>query len=241
MSRYAYVIVLVLAFFACEQDFVRGPLVKDDVPPSPVSEVTVTNLPGGAKISYKVPEDSDALLVEATYKLDNGKVVTSKSSIFKNFVEVQGLRQVKPQEVELVTVDRSDNRSTSVFVTINPETAPVDKLFNSFELVEDFGGVRLNYRNGEKISAELLLYTEDENGNMVYRQSVFISDDKRSHQTFRGIPPMDTKFGVAAIDRWDNSTEILTASRTPLEEIILDLEKFRDVTLTGDEPAAFGW
>jgi hypothetical protein len=242
MSRYTSLVIgLVFVFFACEQELERGPLSKDGTPPSPVAEVTVTNLPGGARISYRVPDDNDALLVEAIYKLDNGKVVTSKSSIFKNFVEVQGLRQVRSQEVELVTVDRSNNRSTSVFVTINPETAPVDKLFSSFELVEDFGGVRLNYSNEDKISAELLLYTEDDKGNMVYRQSVFISDDQRSHQTFRGFPPLTTKFGVAAIDRWDNSTEILAAERTPLEEIILDLEKFRDVTLAGDEPAAFGW
>lgn len=232
---------LVFVLIACEQEMERGPLVKDDTPPSPVSEVTVTNLPGGARIAYKVPDDEDALLVEAIYKLDNGKQVTAKSSIFKNHVEVQGLRQVRPQEVELVAVDRSNNRSTSVFVTINPEMAPVDKLFNSFELVEDFGGVRLNYNNEDKISAELLLYTEDEKGNMIYRQSVFISDDKRTHQTFRGFPPANAKFGVAAIDRWDNSTEMLTAERTPLEEILLDLERFRDVNLSGDEPAAFGW
>lgn len=242
MKIYKILIIgLAFAFIACEKEQERGPLTKDGTPPSPVSEISVTNLPGGAKISYKVPADEDALLVEAIYKLDNGKVVTSKSSIFKNFIEVEGLRQVKSQEVELVTVDRSDNRSSSVFVTIHPEMAPVDKLFSSFELVEDFGGVRLNYKNEDKISAELLLYTEDEKGNMIYRQSVFISDDKRTHQTFRGFLPASTKFGVAAIDRWDNSTEILAAERTPMAEILLDLERFRDVNLMGDEPAAFGW
>ena len=242
MKTYKYIMIgLVFAFIACEEEQERGPMTKDALPPSPVSEVTVANLPGGARISYKVPDDEDALLVEAIYKLDNGKVVTSKSSIFKNFVEVEGLRQVKSQEVELVTVDRSNNRSSSIFTTINPEMAPVDKLFNSFELVEDFGGVRLNYSNEDKIAAELLLYTEDEKGNMIYRQSVFISDDQRTHQTFRGFPPSSIKFGISAIDRWDNSTEILAADRTPLAEALLNLESFRDVTLGGDEPAAFGW
>src|SRR5690554_6707340 len=132
MKFYKYVWVgLIAGFFSCEEEL-RGPLTNDNIPPSPVSEVTVTNLPGGAKISYKVPSDEDALLVEAIYKLDNGKVVTSKSSIFKNFVEVEGLRKIEDQEVELITVDRSNNRSSSVFATINPETAPVDRLFSSF-------------------------------------------------------------------------------------------------------------
>ncbi len=242
MKRYTYLILgLVMAFFSCEEE-VRGPLVKDGVAPSQVSEVTVTNLPGGAKITYKVPGDEDALLVEAVYKLDNGKVVTSKSSIFKNFIMVEGLRRMEAQDVQLITVDRSDNRSEPVVVTIHPEVAPIDKLYSSFELVEDFGGIRLNYNNEEKIAAELLLHAEDEKGNLVYSQSIFISDDQRSHHSFRGFPPVATKFGVSAIDRWDNATEILQVEKTPLEETQLDIQKFRELFLNGDEPGGIsGW
>lgn len=241
MRLYKYIAIgLSTLFFSCEEEG-RGPLTADSVPPKPVSEVTVTNRSGGAKITYNVPDDEDALLVEAIYKLDNGKQVTSKSSIFKNHITVEGLRQMQPQEVELVAVDRSNNRSSSVFATINPEAAPIDKLFSSFTLVEDFGGVRLSYDNEEEISAELLLYAEDEKGNLVYSQSVFIQDDQSSHQTFRGFPPVAAKFGISAIDRWDNATEILEAERTPLEEIILEIEEFRDLFLTGDEKDAFGW
>jgi|TARA_R110002050_G_scaffold294902_1_gene453197 hypothetical protein len=225
---------------ACEEDE-RGPLTNDGVPPSPVTEVGVTNLPGGAKITYTVPSDQDALLVQVTYKLDNGKVVTSKSSIFKNHVVVEGLREIKEQVVELVTVDRSNNHSEPVNVTILPETAPIDKLYSSFELDEDFGGVRLKYNNEDQVSAELLLYAEDDSGNLIYQQSTFISDDQKTHQTFRGFPPLSKKFGVAAIDRWDNSTDIMEAVKTPLEEVLLNIENFRDVFLTGDESDAFGW
>lgn len=225
---------------SCEED-VRGPLTKDPNPPGIVSEVSVTNLPGGARISYAVPDDEDALLVEASYTLDNGKQVTTKSSVFKNFVIVQGLRVIRPQDVALVSVDRSNNRSEPVMVSITPETAPVDKLFASFELVEDFGGVRLKYNNEDKISAELLLYAADENGNLVYRQSAFIADDQKSHHTFRGFDPVATRFGAAAIDRWDNVTEIFEAEKTPLHEVILEHENFKDIFLTGDEKDAFGW
>ncbi len=240
MKLYNY-ILLGLVLTACEKE-TRGPLTNDGTPPSPVSEATVTNLPGGAKITYIIPNDPDALLVEAKYRLDNGKEVTSKSSIFKNFVVVEGLRKSTQQEVELVTVDRSNNRSQPVRVSISPETAPVDKLYDSFELVEDFGGVRLYYNNEDKVAAELLLYAADEKGNLVYSQSVFISDDQRTYQTFRGFPSIANTFGISAIDRWDNATEILTAERTPLEETKLDLQKFRELLLPGDEPGGIsGW
>jgi hypothetical protein len=241
IKQYTYLIlVFIIVVFSCEE-YVRGPLAKDSIPPAPVSEVMVENLPGGAKISYSVPDDEDALMVEAIYKLDNGKQVSSKSSIFKNFVIVEGLRKVQPQDVKLVTIDRSNNRSEPVIATINPETAPVDKLFNSFELVEDFGGVRLYFNNEDKIDAEILLYAADEKGNLVYNQSTFISDDQRSHQTFREFPPVPNNFGVAAIDRWDNVTEMYKAETTPLDEVKLDIQNFRELRLTGDEPNCCGW
>ena len=240
ISIYTILLCFGMVFTSCEEEE-RGPLIGDSTPPGKITEVVVTNLAGGAKIEYEIPKDEDALMVEATYHLDNGREVTSKSSIFKNYVMVEGLREVKPQDVKLVVLDRSNNKSEPVSVTITPETAPVDKLFSSFELVEDFGGVRLKYNNEEKISAELLLYAKDEKGNLVYSQSTFISDDQRQHHTFRGFPPMSKGFGVAAIDRWDNVTETYEKEVTPLEEVFLSIENFGDVFLDGDERDAFGW
>lgn len=239
-----FFIIAILGFgmimFSCEEE-VKGPLSGDAIPPGPVSEAVVSNLPGGAKIEYKVPADEDALLVEASYKLGNGEVVTTKSSIFKNFVIVEGLRKVESQDVTLVAVDRSNNRSAPVVVSISPETAPVDKLFTTFQIVADFGGVRVSYNNEDNIKVELLLYVADENGKLIYSQSAFISDDLRSHHTFRGFTPELANFGIAALDRWDNATEIFEASVLPLEEILLDIDNYNDIFLTGDENDAFGW
>lgn len=227
-------------FIACEEEE-RGPLFRDDIPPASVKDIEVENIPGGAKITYSVPKDEDVLYVEAFYQLDNGKEVVSKSSVFKNTIIIEGLREKRSQEVELVSVDRSNNRSVPVFASITPETAPIDKLFESFELFEDFGGVRLSYNNEDEIAAEILLYAADSLGNMVYEQSVFISDNNSSHYTFRSFPPEARNFGVSAIDRWDNATEVVQKMITPLEEYELNTEKFRDIFLDGDEPDAFGW
>ena len=37
-------------FMSCEEEF-RGPLVDDGIPPKPVSNVTVENIPGGATLT----------------------------------------------------------------------------------------------------------------------------------------------------------------------------------------------
>jgi len=232
--------LLILTIASCEEEE-RGPLAKDDLAPQKVTEISVENLAGGAKISYKAPSDEDALLVEATYTRSNNEQVTTKSSIYKNYVLVEGLRSTDAQDVELVAVDRSENRSEAVKVRIEPQKAPIDKLFDSFELVEDFGGVRVKYNNEDNISAEILLYREDENGNMIYQQSAFISTDQDKHHTFRGYEPEKTNYAISVIDRWDNTSELLKKEVQPLEEIMLDLENFRDVEMVGDEPSAWGW
>ncbi|GGZ13536.1 hypothetical protein GCM10007049_01680 [Echinicola pacifica] len=225
---------------ACEEDE-RGPLVKDSIAPGSIQEVVVTNMPGGAKIEYQVPNDEDALLVEATYFLDNGREVNAKSSVFKDFVIIEGLREQKPQDVQLKVMDRSNNYSEPITVRISPLTAPVDLLFESLVLVEDFGGVRIKYLNNDAISVELKLYIENESGDMVYAQSAFISDSQRSHFTFRGMLPEKRKFAIKAIDRWNNETSFLSQELIPLEESFIPIEDFKDLVLEGDQSDAYGW
>ncbi|MCG8318481.1 MAG: DUF4959 domain-containing protein [Cytophagales bacterium] len=223
---------------SCEEEE-RGPLVKDSTIPGTVTEVSVANLPGGARISYKVPDDDDAFFVEAAFTR-NGKQVTARSSIYKSFVEIDGLKSGQVQDVELVTVDRSDNRSAAVKVTIEPLIAPIDILFGSFELVEDFGGVRLKYDNKENVKAELLLYTKGENGNLIYQQSAFIDSDEKSFHIYRGFPIELNTFGVVAIDRWDNVTDTIKADILPLLEVELDKGNFKKLNFPSDEPPAWG-
>jgi hypothetical protein len=232
----------IFSFFmaSCEEEL-NSPLTIGGDVPGQVEEVEVQNLPGGARISYKVPSDDNALFVEAQYILDNGRKISTRSSIYKNYIDIEGLRESKSQDVQLITVSRGNIPSPPISVTIFPERAPIDNLYDSFNLREDFGGVRLTYDNTANVRAEILLYKEDQNGNMVYNQSAFIADNQRSHVTFRNFPPIDAGYGIRAIDRWDNITDIFKSSVTPLVEIQLDRSLFRDVSLQGDASSAFGW
>ncbi|WP_420603102.1 DUF5000 domain-containing lipoprotein [Flagellimonas sp.] len=230
--------LLLVALISCDEE-ARGPLVTDATIPGAVSEVSVQNLPGGAKISYKTPSDEDVLYVEAIYER-NGEPVSTRSSVFKDFVTIEGLDITDPVQVSLITVDRSENKSTPISVTINPEKSPLKKVFESLELVEDFGGPRLKYNNEDDIKIEFLLYTI-ENGERVYQQSAFIENGQNTFHIFRGFPPVMTKFGIEAVDRWDNSASLFEADVTPLEEVILDRLAMNGEVLSGDEETAFGW
>ncbi len=235
-------LLLVGGLLSCGEEQVRGPLYYDNIPPSPVSDVQVTNLPGGAKLTLQVPQDEDVILVEASYKRA-GKEVRTSTSIFNNELVIEGFKAAENIQVALVAVDRSDNRSTPVTVSISPMKAPIDEMFETLEMVEDFGGVRLRYDNKNRIQVEFQLLKRDENGVFAYQTSAFIANDQRTSFSFRGFAPETGNFGVVAIDRWDNISDTLFAELTPLEEEMLDIEEFTAIKpgLSTDEGDAFGW
>ena len=229
---------LLVMLFACDEDS-RGPLVTDSTIPNTVSEVTVENLAGGAKISYIAPTDKDALYIEATFER-NGEQVSTRSSLYKGHILIEGLNVTSSQEVTLVVVDRSENRSTPVTTTITPLKSPLQYVYESFQILPAFGGVRVQYDNAFDIRFELLFYTF-ENGQKKYFQSDFIVNGQQENSIFRTFPNVQAKFGVEAVDRWNNITPIFEGEVTPLLEVKLDRHLMEGIELDTDAPSAFGW
>ncbi len=236
-----YVLLLGLLLVVSCTEEENGPLTVDNVAPGAVINVQVENLAGGAKIEFELPDDRDILLLEATFRRDDGSVVTSKTSPYNNFVLLEGLRAQSAQDVELVITDKSNNRSEVVKVSINPLEAPIDQLFKSIDLVADFGGVRANYLNEFDARAEVLLYTKD-GDRWVYNQSAFIIDGQFAFHTYRTFEPVEAVFGISVIDRYNNITGIKEFTLTPLFEEEISKSTWSDPgLLVGDEGQAFGW
>ena len=83
--RTAGLLVLILVFaFACEEERV-GQNPVDNTPPSAVSNVQIEALPGGAKISYDLPNETDISYVICEYMF-NGEKKVVRSSIYSNFL-----------------------------------------------------------------------------------------------------------------------------------------------------------
>ena len=237
----AMVPLLFWAGTSCEEEG-RGPLVPDGTPPGPVSNPQVTNIPGGAQITYDIPADDDLIYVEARYKR-KGEPVVSRSSIYKDTLLIEGLSSTEPQEVELVAVDLGANESAPLKVMITPEKSPLTQMFESFQLVPDFGGARLNYKNPGEIKAELLLYTV-EGDKKTYNQSAFLEGKEiYKFHTFRdeAFNNKSVKFALEAKDLWGNITETYENEVRALEEDLMDREKMRGVLLVGDSPSDYGW
>ena len=223
-------------FTSCEEDENRySPLFDgDNIAPTSITGIEVENLPGGAKITYNVPDESDALFVEAKYTLGDGTLAVERSSVFKNEVIVEGLRETALQTVELSVIDKSNNFSNPVTVDIQPKTAPIDLLVDSFNAAPDFGGIRLDFDNFSGNPFEIQLLTKNESGIEVHQQSFFTDDPELKNNTFRTFEDVEREFKFIVIDQWGQVTEPFAATITPLKEIMLDPALFKSTPLPTD-------
>lgn len=88
------------------------------MPPQNVTGVQVQNTPGGALLTYTLPDDEDLLYVKATFILNNGQRSEVKSSVYTNILELQGFGDTNERLVTLVSVDRSQNESEPLEVKV---------------------------------------------------------------------------------------------------------------------------
>src|SRR5690606_32993715 len=111
--------ICLLGMIACNQEQL-GPLVSQGGTPSPLSNISVENLNGGARISYTLPDDPDLLYVMASYSVNSGVERTVKSSVYGNSLLLEGFSSTDEREITLYTVNRSENRSEPMQVKIKP-------------------------------------------------------------------------------------------------------------------------
>lgn len=226
-------ICLLVCLSACKQDKIIGPNEDDGTIPGPVLHTVVENLPGGAKISYTLPNSSNMLYVKAEYAIREGIVREVKASYHKNFLMVEGFPDTREYDVKLYTVSRGEKSSEPVIVKINPQTPPVQEAFRSLELGETFGGISISFQNSSAADLRAVLLVPDSLGALK-ETSVFYTKMPAAVIAARGFESMEKRFGVYIKDRFDNRSDTLFATLTPLYEKELDKSKFKAMNLAGD-------
>lgn len=106
-------------------------------------------MPGGADITYSVPEDKDLLYVEADVAVPGGR--TSSTEVLPptgNVIEIRGLCSYRsPAGDALQRQPRAAARSEGCPVTITPLTPPYMDVYNSLKMKADFGGINISFAN----------------------------------------------------------------------------------------------
>lgn len=225
---------------ACSEEFVGQTPIDSDAPSS-VSDVIVENQPGGAKIFYTLPQETDISYVRAEY-MYKGSMATTKSSVYQNFVLLEGFGSEDPVNVKLFTVDHSGNNSQPVDVTINPLLPPVYEITQSFEWERDFGGFKLTWHNstGNEVVLTLLVKAED---GIYYEEEVCYTSAKNGEYNFRGLADVPTDFGLFVRDKFYNYSDTVKFNLTPIREVEIPSDDFARVTdiPTDNQSTYWGW
>jgi hypothetical protein len=198
----------------------------------------VVNKPGGAVIKYTVPNDENLLGVKAVY-VRNGQTCETKASIYTDSLTLEGFNDTKTYEVNLYSVGHNGKLSEPLPVSVNPLTPP----FRSarIDMVETFGGVTVILsENAEKASFSLILLADTAgNGDMVHLQT-FYTQAENIRFSRRELLSREYTFAVYIKDRWDNKSDTLVKSLTPIAEEEIPKDKFSNAKMPGDawEPVA---
>ena len=235
---FVYTLILSMSIFqSCKEDFI-GQIPTDNVAPGMLSDVQVTNIPGGAVFKYKLPVDEDLLYVEAQYERKGIKYNT-KASCFENTLVIEGYADTEEHEVSLFCIDRSNNYSEPIILKIKPEVTPVITIGESLTLAQDIGGVHVVWENTNRASVNILLYAADSLGIMQLADVVYTSVEKGSYY-LRGFDDTKRRFAALVKDRWENYSDTISGVFTPRFEQLIPKDGIRKIQLTEDNNENMG-
>ncbi|MGV8092829.1 MAG: DUF4959 domain-containing protein [Mangrovibacterium sp.] len=191
---------------------------RDATAPGSVSNVRVTNLNGGAILTYTLPADKDLMGVKAVYSY-NGDDVPKETfaSAFSDTIVLDGYGDTDEHIVELFAVDESGNLSVPVQTTIRPLTQPIKLIRETLKVQPTFAGVRASWQNPLKKAMNITLFTIDSVGERVLFDRYY-SNAVEDGYTFRKFEAREQAFHIELGDRWDNYSVPLDTVLTPLFE-----------------------
>lgn len=183
---------IAILLYSCAEESV-GQTPVDNMPPQNVTGVQVQNTPGGALLTYTLPDDEDLLYVKATFILNNGQRSEVKSSVYTNILELQGFGDTNERLVTLVSVDRSQNESEPLEVKVQPLEAPIFGVQKELKLEAAFGGINVTYNNPTESNIVINIDVMNEKNEYVSLEKIY-TKAKNGVRKIRGMAAEDTKF-----------------------------------------------
>lgn len=224
--------LLLVAIAGCKQD-VLLPVERDSVKPGVVSNVKVESRPGTVKLTYSLPNDPDLLYVVGEYRDKYGKLIQAKASFYSDSLVIPGFADSAMHTMSLYAVDKSENRSAPVVIDVKALAPPIFGVKTNLLLQEDFGGINVQFANPSEADLAIVVSYKDSLGFFIENET-FYTKLKQGAFTSRGLAPRPTVFAVYIRDRWNNRTDTVFKTLTPIFEKEIDKTKFKSVILPGD-------
>ena len=224
---------------SCSEENIRHSYGEDDgMVPGKVEVISNEKIPGGVIIHYKSPNDADLMYVKACYKLASGKDVEVRVSSYDNKVTLEGFNDEEEKNVYFYCVDRHENVGEPVEYSFVPGVSPLKKAYETINIGVAFGGANITLENEDKGNLVVEVLSLDSLGQW-YPVKTEYTSSSTIKCSVRGFDSKERLFGVCLHDRWDNFSDTVFQTLTPMEEYELDKSKFKEMKLDND--VEIGW
>lgn len=235
--------VLLLMFLlaaACKQEVLHEPVEKGQGAPGEVSKVEVQNRNGVAEISYALPGNQDLSYVKAVYEVGKGTKREVKASYYTNRMVLDGFGDTLEHKVELYAVNRGEQMSKPVTITVKPLVSPITLTFRDLRVVATFGGINIQALNKFRYPLVIMPMRDTTGKGAFSGLDNIYTEDSVINRSIRGLDTVPTKFAFAIRDRFLNYTDTLYATLKPIFEQMLNRLNYSAVKLPNDAVYVYG-
>jgi hypothetical protein len=228
MKKLYFITSILIAFllYSCAKEE-RADHIDPNAPaPGQISNVTVKPLPGGAKLSYKIPQDANLSYVKAVYEIQPGVFREAKSSIYADTLALVGFGDTNEHEVKIVSVGKNEKESAPVLVTVTPQTPPVQSVFATIGIVSTFGGVTVSFDNVSGANFAVVVMVDTTGQSTWSEVTTYYTSAINGKFSARGMKNQEKKFAVYLRDRWNNKSDTLIKMLTPKYETEISKAKW---------------
>lgn len=236
MKRIFYFLILI-GFVFCSEDPI-GQTPTNNITPSQISNIQVESIPGGAKITYDLPNETDISYVKGEY-IFQGKNRVVRSSIYSDAMVIEGLGSINPIEVTLYTVNHSEVTSKPQKISFIPDTPPIISIIESMKMLTDFGGVRIEWQNNTSTEIGITLFHNNDDGETEEGETYYTAV-KKGQYSFRGYDTQERTFAICITDKWGNVSDTIKSIHKPMYEALLDKDKHKQYILPLDNNTSLG-
>ncbi len=239
MKRTYFILTLLTAVFwySCTEETKKFYVDEGAPAPAQISDVQVAARPGGALLTYKIPQDPNLLYVKAVYEIQPGVLREARSSIFTDTLKLVGFGDILTHEVKIFSVGKNEKASEPISVSVTPEAPPVQTVFASTDLTATFGGINVSFTNPNKADLSIVILADSTGNNTWAPVTTYYTSAISGNFSARGMESVEKRFALFIRDRWNNKSDTLFKLLTPKFETEIPKTTWKPLVLPTDQVA----
>ncbi len=230
---YFFIIIYAACWYGCKEEGNIYYIDPNASVPDQISDLKVENKPGGATITYQIPDDKNLSYVKAVYEIQPGVFREAKSSYYRDTLDLVGFGDTLTHQVRIYSVGRNEKSSEPLSVDVKPLIPPVHSVFTSLTLDATFGGVNVTFENNSQADLAITVMTDTTEQHSWIPLATYYTGSREGGFSTRGLEPKERKFAVFIRDRWNNKSDTLVKILTPLYEELIP-KTWKALHLPGD-------